>query len=258
MIPDPTALDLVPIGRVTSPFTDRFGIPRQAGLIQAATGTVDLFPPYGCPAAVRGLEKVSHIWVLFIFHQGVQPGWQPTVRPPRLGGNRRIGVFASRSPRRPNRVGMSVLRLERIACDRAGVRLHVRGLDLLDGTPVIDVKPYVPYADSVPEAEGDWMDDAPERRLAVRFSPEASAALRQMPGGAAASFEALLGQVLALDPRPAYRGTRPESRSYGMQLAGMNVRWLVEDATAVVTEVHPAGPMPGQERSAGRLADPEP
>lgn len=223
-----------PIGMIHSCFGEKFGIPRQAGLAPAARATLDLLPPYAVPEAVRGLEGFSHLWLIFIFH-GIPAGqWQPTVRPPRLGGRQRLGVFASRSPFRPNPVGLSAVKLERIAIDRGRVTLHLAGVDLLDRTPVLDIKPYLPYADCLPEATGGFAPHAPVPGLTVEFSPAAAAVCAAWPDGA---LRELIIQVLAQDPRPAYEQARPVPQRYGMRLHDLDVQWEMRGGTAYVTAI---------------------
>ena len=217
------------IARVHSDFPTKFGIPRQSGLVDALRARVVFEPEYRSPEAVRGLEEFSHIWLIWQFSQAVREGWSPTVRPPRLGGNRRLGVFATRSPFRPNALGLSVVGLERIELDAGqGPVLHITGADLLDGTPIYDVKPYLPYADAHPEAQGGFTDRTPRGRLEVRC-PEAL--LTRVPEE---KRKALLG-VLAEDPRPSYQAD-PE-RVYGMAFAGVEVRFSVEGGILRVREI---------------------
>ena len=217
------------IARVHSDFPTKFGIPRQSGLVDSLRARVVFEPEFRVSEAVRGLEDFSHIWLIWQFSQAVRQDWSPTVRPPRLGGNRRLGVFASRSPFRPNALGLSVVRLERVEPDGAlGPVLHVAGADLLDGTPVYDVKPYLPYADARPEALGGFTARTPRRRLEVRCPEELLARAPE------AKREALLG-VLAEDPRPSYQSD-PE-RVYGMAFAGMEVRFTVAGETLTVVEI---------------------
>jgi len=197
-------------------FPEKFGIPRQSGQVPAATGEVVLRPPYARPEAVRGLEACSHVWLLFLCHQA--QGWRPTVRPPRLGGNTRLGVFASRSPFRPNPIGLSVVQLDGVDTT-AGVRLKVSGVDMVDGTPILDIKPYLPWADAIPEARGGVADQAPQS-LAVSFSPEAEQQLAHDD-----PRRTLIEQVLALDPRPAYH--RDPERRYINAVAGLEIHWRV-------------------------------
>lgn len=221
--------DLKVIARIQSDFSTKFGIPRQSGLVDSLQARVVFEPEYRVPEAVRGLEEFSHIWLIWQFSQAVREGWSPTVRPPRLGGNRRLGVFATRSPFRPNALGLSVVGLERIEADPAlGPVLYVTGADLLDGTPVYDVKPYLPYADARPEALGGFTDRTPRKRLEVRCPEDL---LAKAPEEKRA---ALLG-VLAEDPRPSYQ-TDPE-RVYGMPFAGMEVRFTVAGEVLTVTEI---------------------
>ncbi len=223
-----------PIGIVRSGFREKFGIPRQAGLAPAARATLELLPPYRVPATVRGLEGFSHVWLVFVFH-GIPGGrWRPTVRPPRLGGNRRLGVFATRSTFRPNPIGLSAVKLERITTRQGRVILHLQGVDLLDGTPVLDIKPYLPYADRIPEATGGFAFDAPGSLAAVEFSPKAAAFCASWPHG---DLRELLIQLLRHDPRPAYQHFQHAPRSYGMRLFDCDVRWEMRDEVVYVTEI---------------------
>lgn len=220
------------VARIKSEFLEKFGIPRQSGLVEALRAEVVFEPEYRNADALRGLEGFSHIWLIWQFSQAVREDWSPTVRPPRLGGNTRLGVFATRSPFRPNPIGLSCVRLEGLRQDpRLGTVLVVSGADLLDGTPIYDVKPYLPYADAHPEAVGGFAAAAPEAKLEVLI-PEAVKAA--MP---AERLEALQG-VLALDPRPSYQND-PE-RVYGMRFAGYNVRFSVEGDTLRVRGVEAA------------------
>lgn len=226
--------EFAPIGIVRSCFREKFGIPRQSGLAPAARATLELLPPYNRPAAVRGLEDFSHVWLVFAFH-GVPAGrWQPTVRPPRLGGNRRVGVFATRSPFRPNPIGLSAVRLERIAIDGERVVLHLAGVDFLDGTPVLDIKPYLPYADRIPAAIGGFATEAPTSGLAVEFSPTAASFCSAWPVG---DLRELIVQILRQDPRPAYERADPAPKRYGMKLYDCDVRWEMRDGAVYVTEI---------------------
>ena len=223
-----------PIGVIHSCFREKFGIPRQAGLVPAARATLELLPPYSQPAAVRGLEGFSHLWLIFAFH-GIPAGrWQATVRPPRLGGNRRLGVFATRSPFRPNPIGLSAVKLERITVRQGRAVLHLVGVDLLDGTPVLDLKPYLPYADRIMEASGGFASEAPTAELTVDFSPAACAFCAAWPEG---DLQELIRQILRQDPRPAYERANSESQAYGMKLYNLNVRWETRGGAAYVTEI---------------------
>lgn len=217
------------IARIRSPFAEKFGVPRQSGVVEELRAAVVFEPPYRNPDAVRGLEGFSHIWLIWQFDRAVREGWSPTVRPPRLGGNRRLGVFATRSPFRPNALGLSSVRLERIEFDPvSGPVLHVQGADLVDGTPIFDIKPYLPYTDSHPEARGGFTDDTAMERLAVEISP---ALLEKI---SAEERSGLIG-VLENDPRPRYQDDA--SRVYGLHFAGRNVRFTVSDRVLTVVEV---------------------
>ncbi|WP_275286434.1 tRNA (N6-threonylcarbamoyladenosine(37)-N6)-methyltransferase TrmO [Halomonas elongata] len=211
---------LTPIGHIESDYPDKFGVPRQPGLADAARARLVLTAPFDDPLTVRGLEAFSHLWVTFLFHLSPER-WTPLVRPPRLGGNARIGVFASRSTHRPNRLGQSLVELEGIDTDDAGVCLRLRSVDLVDGTPVLDIKPYLPWAESRPEARAGFAPEPPPR-LPVRINRAAQATLDARPD--ADSLRALIQQVLAQDPRPAYR-KGAEERVYGVRLRDVDVRF---------------------------------
>ncbi|MDL2269882.1 tRNA (N6-threonylcarbamoyladenosine(37)-N6)-methyltransferase TrmO [Desulfosarcina sp. OttesenSCG-928-A07] len=225
-----------PIGIVHSCFTEKFGIPRQPGLVPAARGSLEIFPPYDQDEAFRGMDRFSHVWVLFVFHDNISGGWRPTVRPPRLGGNQRMGVFATRSGFRPNPLGMSVVRQE--GRRRTGGRffLDVSGIDILDQTPVLDIKPYLPYTDRIADASGGFAAALPLPQLTVEFSdsvrPALSAAEDRYPG-----FSQLLRQVLAADPRPAYTTGQSGKTHHGLRLYDLNIRWVVEAQTATVLSI---------------------
>lgn len=222
-------MELRPIAHIQSDFKEKFGIPRQSGLVEALRASVIFEPPYRIPDAVRGLEEFSHIWLIWEFSRARRENWSPTVRPPRLGGNKRLGVFATRSPFRPNALGLSAVRLEAVEADTPlGPLLHVSGADLLDGTPIYDVKPYLPYADAIPGASGGFTGRTARRRLEVRCPEEL---LARVPPE---KREALLG-VLAEDPRPPYQ--HDPARVYGMTFAGIEVRFTVEGETLVVGEI---------------------
>lgn len=227
------------IGIIHSPFKEKFGIPRQSGLMSAAEALLELLPPYDRDEALRGLEGFSHLWLTFVFH-GVRPGdWSPTVRPPRLGGNLRLGVFATRSTHRPNPIGLSVVEMTGIKREQGRLLLHLRGADLLDGTPVLDIKPYVPYVDAIPGARTGFANGAPAPRLRVSFSPEAEAACAARVATLPQLREFIV-QMLQYDPRPAYRGDEMPGRIYGVCVFDCNVRWRVEGDTAHVVAIEQA------------------
>lgn len=207
---------LTPIGIVHSCFKEKFGVPRQPALAPSAQACLELLPPWNNLDALAGLEQVSHLWLQFIFHLSPAPS-SPKVRPPRLGGNQRIGVFASRSPVRPNNLGLSVVRLERIEAQGQRLLLWLSGVDLVDGTPVLDIKPYLPYVDAVPDARNQLAPAAPPR-LPVVFADGLS-----LP----AELRRLVEEVLSQDPRPAYQQPDP-ARRYGMLLLDGNLQWCYQ------------------------------
>ena len=228
MTDTPAAYSLQPVAFVRSPYTQKFGIPRQPGLAPAAQACIEMLPQFDADS-VRGLEQFSHIWVQFVFHGTAGAGWQPLVRPPRLGGNRNMGVFATRSPFRPNPLGLSLLKLERV--DTAGrVRLWCGGADLLDGTPVLDIKPYLPFAEARPDAEAGFAA-APPSPLQVAWLPGIAETLPPQ-------IRLLAEQSLAQDPRPAYQD-EPQ-RTYRMALAGWELAFRIGNGTARVLSAAPA------------------
>lgn len=217
------------VARIHTDFKTKFGIPRQSGLVQELQAKIIFEELYRDPNAVRGIEGFTHLWLVWQFSEAVRKGWSPTVKPPRLGGNTRMGVFATRSPFRPSPVGLSCVRLERVELDPVlGPVLHVSGADLMDGTPILDIKPYVPYADAHPEASAGFTDQNQNYQLNVEFPTEL---LEKIPEDRRAG---LLG-VLAQDPRPSYQED-PE-RAYGMNFAGLDVRFRVQDNVLHVFDV---------------------
>jgi len=219
------------IARIHSDFSTKFGVPRQSGLVDALESTIVFEPEFRNPDALRGLEGFSHLWLVWVFDQAIRKEWSPTVRPPRLGGNQRMGVFATRSPFRPNPIALSSVKLADIEqTAEFGTVLKIRGADLMDGTPILDIKPYIPYADSHPDAIGGFASAPAGETLEVIIPPEA---LARIPEN---RREALRG-VLAQDPRPHYQDD-PE-RIYGFGFAGLEVRFSVEGRTLTVREVRP-------------------
>ncbi|NIC04700.1 tRNA (N6-threonylcarbamoyladenosine(37)-N6)-methyltransferase TrmO [Halomonas sp. DX6] len=215
-----------PIGHIESDFPDKFGVPRQPGLASVAHAELILVSPYDDPLAVRGLDAFSHLWLTFVFHHSPER-WTPLVRPPRLGGNAKVGVFASRSTHRPNRLGLSLVELLEIDTSH-GVRLVLGGCDLVSGTPVLDIKPYLPWVEARTDARAGYAPEAPSL-LEVRFSDAAEAVLAARSDGT--SLRELIRQVLAQDPRPAYRNGA-EERVYGVRLRDIDVRFqAMEDAS---------------------------
>ena len=225
---DNTKFEITPIARIETDFGTKFGIPRQAGLVQELKGRIVFEPAYRSAEAVRGIENYTHLWLIWQFSENIRNDWSPTVRPPRLGGNTRVGVFATRSPFRPNALGLSCVRLEALETDRQlGPVLLVSGADLMNGTPIFDIKPYIPYADCIPEAS-EGFAPKPEAMLEVFFAEGTEAAV---PCG---KLEALKA-VLRCDPRPRYQDD-PE-RVYGMEFAGMDIHFCVDGNKLTVTEV---------------------
>jgi tRNA-Thr(GGU) m(6)t(6)A37 methyltransferase TsaA len=217
------------IARIHTDFPTKFGIPRQSGLIDSLKGVIVLEPEYRNPDAIRGLEGFSHIWLIWGFSESMRNTWSPTVRPPRLGGNKRVGVFATRSPFRPNAIGLSSIKLDGIEFNTEdGPVLHVSGADLMNNTPIYDIKPYIAYTDSHPEAVGGFVDPLMDYLLKVEFPMEL---LEIIPEE---RREAIIG-VLSHDPRPSYQND-PE-RIYGLEFAGYDVRFTVKDSTLTVCEV---------------------
>jgi len=226
-----------PIGYVRSPFSEKFGAPRQPGLVQAAKGHIDLIAPYDRPEAIRGLEGFSHIWILFVFHRALGEGWRPTVRPPRLGGKRRLGVFATRAPFRPNPIGMSAVALTGVECNPGAFRILISGLDLVDGTPILDIKPYLPATDALPKARGGFTEEVTKAPLEVGFGAEAERYLGTLAIDAAAELRELITAVLEGDPRPAYLTRGARRSEFGARLAGHNVRWTINGPNIRVTAI---------------------
>ncbi|MBQ7651696.1 MAG: tRNA (N6-threonylcarbamoyladenosine(37)-N6)-methyltransferase TrmO [Victivallales bacterium] len=240
------AFSFTPVAIAHTCYKAKFGIPRQSGLVNEATGVIEFLPPYNQPNAVRGLEDFSHIWVLFVFHQSIRESWKATVRPPRLGGDRRVGVFASRSPFRPCPIGLSAVKLDEVVCKNAKVLLRVRGMDILDGTPVLDVKPYIPYADSLPDASGGFAPSAPATEaLAVSFTDEALAQCATIEKRGITDFTVLARKLISANPRPAYQNE--DGRVYGIFVHGYEVVWKIDGDSAVITEIRKIGGNHGSE-----------
>jgi len=222
-------MEMHPIAHMCSDFPTKFGIPRQSGLVEELRSMIVFEPEYRSEDALRGIEDFSHLWLIWQFSQAVREGWSPTVRPPRLGGNTRMGVFATRSPFRPNNLGLSCVRLLEVKhTQQYGTVLIVGGADLLDGTPIFDIKPYIPYSDSRPEAAGGFTDRVGDFLLDVKFPQEL---LEKLP----ADKQAAAVGVLSHDPRPSYQ--RKPGRVYGLNFAGFDIRFTVEDAVLTVQSV---------------------
>ena len=217
------------IARMKSDFPSKFGIPRQSGLVDSLRSTIVFEPEYRNDGALRGLEAFSHLWIIWQFSEAVRDGWSPTVRPPRLGGNTRIGVFATRSPFRPNSIGLSSVKILGIEkTQNHGTVIHVAGADLMDGTPIFDIKPYIPYCDSHPDATGGFTDSAQDYILSVDFPFEL---MEKVP----MDKRQPLIDVLSHDPRPSYQSD--PDRIYGLNFGGQDIHFQVKDKTLCVIDV---------------------
>lgn len=240
----PTSLTISPIGVIESPFDEKFAVPRQPNLVAEGCGILRLLPPYNQPEAVRGLDQFSHLWLIFQFHQIPEREWHATVRPPRLGGNERIGVFASRATHRPNPLGLSKVELRKIEIRDNEVLLYLGSVDLVNGTPIFDIKPYIAFADSEPNAVSGFAQQKPPTPLTVEFSPAALQAVKSCQNFAKFSIqdpENFIREIIAQDPRPAYQQGKQGGRIYGMSLAGCNIKWQICDenlSKVIVLEIN--------------------
>ncbi|WP_166423933.1 tRNA (N6-threonylcarbamoyladenosine(37)-N6)-methyltransferase TrmO [Paraglaciecola sp. 20A4] len=238
-MPKQHEINLHPLGVIHTPYQQKFAIPRQPNLVNAAYGEIVFDEGFDDPNMLRGIEQFSHLWLLFQFHKTVEQGWSPMVRPPRLGGNKKQGVLATRSTFRPNGIGMSVVKFDSVQHKNGRLSLLVKGVDLLDGTPIIDIKPYVPWADSIPSATGGFADKPPST-MAVYFETQCTNQLTHWQNHYP-QLTALIEQVLAQDPRPAYKAKQDSDKEYGMNLFDLNIRWRVsEHANYVTSIVHTA------------------
>lgn len=219
-------MNIKPIAHVRTCYGEKFGVPRQSGLVGEAWGQLVFEPEYRQLDAIRGLDGFSHLWLVFIFHHTSHKEWKPTVRPPRLGGNQKVGVFASRSPFRPNPIGLSCLKIEKIdLLDPLAPIIHLSGVDVVDGTPVIDIKPYVPYADCLPNAS-EGFAHGPPPPLALHWQND-------MDTNIDGATKRLIEKSLSMDPRPAYQND-DQQREYGCLIDGLNVRWTVQNNTVLI------------------------
>ncbi|GAB2691217.1 tRNA (N6-threonylcarbamoyladenosine(37)-N6)-methyltransferase TrmO [Aliiglaciecola aliphaticivorans] len=231
------SIEISPIGYINTPYKEKFAIPRQPGLVTAARGQIHFYQAFNSADFIRGIEQFSHLWLIFQFHQTANKSTSPLVRPPRLGGNAKVGVFASRSTHRPNNLGMSAVKLEKIISEDGQQSLLISGMDLLDNTPIIDIKPYIPYSDSIPLAEAGYGQTRPQDSLVVKFSQAANEQLiihqPQYP-----QLTVLIEQILGQDPRPAYHKNKPSERLYGVTLYNLNIQWRVDGKTCVVEHIN--------------------
>ena len=224
------------IGKVISPYKQKFSIPRQPSLAPSAKGRIELYSPFNNPQAVKGLKDFSHIWITFIFHKTMRDDWSPTVRPPRLGGNERVGVFATRSTFRPNPIGLSVVKLEDVIIEEGKSTIIISDFDLLDETPIIDIKPYLPYVDAVSNAFGSYADQQPEIHLAVKFSDRVETFLADNIENHP-QLRSLLIEVLQQDPRPAYKKNKVDKKIYAVQLFDLDITWQVNELDVTVIDI---------------------
>ncbi len=221
-----------PLGKISTPYKEKFAIPRQPGIVTQAKGSISLFDEENNLELIRGIEQFSHLWLIFIFHGTQQQGWKPLVRPPRLGGNKKIGVLATRSTFRPNPIGMSAVKLDCIKTENNKVQIVVSGVDLLDQTPILDIKPYIPYSDAIYDAQAGFAQNEPENNLSISFNEQAKLFVHkyspQYP-----ELESLIEQVLAQDPRPAYKKNKTDDNVYGIRLYDFNIKWRLISASQI-------------------------
>ncbi len=233
-----------PIGFVQSPFKDKFGVPRQPGLASEAKGILKFNSDPDIKTALKQISEFSHIWIVFVFHDHGGNKWKPSIRPPRLGGNVKVGVLSSRSPHRPNPIGISAVELTQVDLEaQGGPELHVNGLDLIDETPILDIKPYIPYADSIPEANAGWASEE-IKRYPVVFSSEAEKDLSNLPSDLQQKFKDLTIQVLELDPRPAFKkrqfpadDAKTWGQNYGIAVLDYDVKYTITESGLVISKI---------------------
>jgi tRNA-Thr(GGU) m(6)t(6)A37 methyltransferase TsaA len=224
---------LTEIATIHSPYKEKFAVPRQPGLVPSASALLEIHPPFDDINAFSGLEGFSHLWLTFIFHKN-KPNtkWQPMVRPPRLGGNKRVGVFATRSPNRPNPIGLSLVEFDGLIQRQGKLFLSLRNIDLVDGTPIIDIKPYIPYADAKPDASAGFAQQIPESEMVVQFSSAASQVIDENK-----ALKTLITEVLKQDPRPAYKKHSEDDKTYAMHLLDFNITWQVTHQVTIVKSI---------------------
>ena len=238
-----TELSLRPIATISSCYPQRFGVPRQAGLVKSATASIDFAVNRDNELSLRDLDTFSHLWIVFVFHKQNYSAFKPLVQPPRLGGKKTMGVYATRSPNRVNPIGLSAVQLERIEHTSSQIKVHILGGDFLDGTPVLDIKPYVPFADSLPHASAVWAA-SPEPPLTVCWSETATAQLLESVQQAGhqlgqKELEQLIDETIAQDPRPAYERNKDgkAGQTWGVRVAHVDVKWQVRNAIAEIVSV---------------------
>lgn len=228
-----------PIAIIHSPYKEKFAVPRQPGLVPSAKAELEILPPYNDINAFLGLEAFSHLWLVFVFHKNrQQEQFSPTVRPPRLGGNKRMGVFATRSPSRPNPIGLSLVEFHGIKQYNGKIFLQLSNIDLVDETPIIDIKPYIPYADAKPQALAGFAQQSPEPVMKVVFSDQALQRLSQVEQDYP-ELQQLIIEVLQQDPRPAYKKNKPDVKVYAVHLSDFNISWVNKDRSSTVMGIDP-------------------
>ena len=226
------------IGILHSPYKEKFAVPRQPGLVPSATAELEIMTPYDDINAFSGLDEFSHLWLVFSFHKNKvnNESWNPTVRPPRLGGNKRVGVFATRSPNRPNSMGLSLVEFHGVIQRNGKLFLSLSNIDLVDGTPILDIKPYIPYADAIPEAKAGFAQAAPEIDALVAFSGQAAIQLEKL-NGEYSNLKQLIIEVLQQDPRPAYKKAKSDDKIYAMHLSDFNIKWQCNLTSTLVLSI---------------------
>jgi tRNA-Thr(GGU) m(6)t(6)A37 methyltransferase TsaA len=220
--------NFISIGIINSCYKEKFGIPRQPNLVDSAQAKLYLNQDFS-EESVRGLEGFSHIWLSFVFHDTQAQGWKPMVRPPRLGGNKKVGIFASRSTFRPNPLGLSVVELTKVEHTKTGIVLSLAGCDLLDDTPIVDIKPYLSYVDAIPDAKSGFAQEMPDIKLEVNFSQKANQDIEKAAQRLGQDIKLLIKQVLQLDPRPSYQQGVVSERVYAMKLCDFDLKWIYSD-----------------------------
>ena len=228
------------IGYIHSPYKEKFAVPRQPGLVPSATAELEIVAPYNDINAFSGLASFSHLWLVFIFHKNSDANsdnkWSPTVRPPRLGGNKRVGVFATRSPCRPNPIGLSLVEFHGIKQVNGKIFLTLSNIDLVEGTPIVDIKPYIPYADAKPDAFAGFAQEKPEPLMQVHFSKQAVEIIKQV-NHSYPTLQLLISEVLQQDPRPAYKKGKADSKTYAVHLSDFNISWINEGNITTVVNI---------------------
>ena len=231
-------MKITPIAYINTPYKQKFAIPRQPNLVREARGEIIFENDFADPNCLRGIEQFSHLWLVFVFHETADKGWAPTVQPPRLGGKENIGVFATRSTFRPNPIGLSVVENLGWKQQGASLTLQVGGLDLLDGTPILDIKPYLPYADALPQAKAGFAETAPSSAYEIRYSVDAELSLQELESSYP-DLRSFISSVLKQDPRPAWRKKEQDTKRYGMTLYHLNIKWQVYESHIEVISILP-------------------